>query len=167
MKVVIGSKNKAKVKAVQTVFNQHHVIPFSALSNVSNQPISEDETRKGAINRAKYCYKHMPDSLCIGLEGGVTIIEDTMYLCSWGALVADNELFVAGGSNIPLPNDFIKPLQNGVELAQLMESYTQLKDVRHHEGAVGIFTNGAMSRSELFEHIVKLLKGQWEYNKMV
>lgn len=164
MNIIIGSNNRAKIKAVKTVFTSSEVIPLLSPSNVSPQPLTEKETQQGAINRAYYCAKKMPQSLCIGLEGGVTIIDHTLYLCSWGALVVSGELYTAGGSNIPLPNDFIEPLQNGVELGELMESYSQLSDVRHQEGAVGIFTNGVISRSDLFVHIVKLLKGQMDYS---
>lgn len=165
MKIIVGSMNKAKVKAVETIFPNSDVTPFSALSNVSSQPLTNRETRKGAINRAYYCYKEVPDAICFGLEGGVTIIDDELYLCSWGALVVEGELYTAGGPNILLPSQFIEPLQMGVELAQLMEEYTSLKNVRQKEGAVGIFTNGVVSRSELFSYIVKLLKGQMIYKR--
>lgn len=164
MDIIIGSMNRAKVNAVETVFTDGQIIQMKVSSDVSAQPLTSKETREGAINRAKHCSQQTPNAICIGLEGGVTMIDDTLYLCSWGALVVNNKIYTAGGPNIPLPNTFVEPLYNGVELAKLMESYTNLKDVRHREGAIGIFTNGQISRSELFAHIVQLLKGQMEYS---
>lgn len=167
MQVVVGSQNKAKVKAVKSVFSDYEVKALSALSNVSKQPLTNEETRQGAINRAYYCFKEKPHALCIGLEGGVTIIADELYLCSWGALVVGDKLFTAGGTNIALPSEFRKPLQNGIELSELMESYTKLRNVRHNEGAIGIFTNKIISRSELFAHIVMMLKGQAQFDNKI
>jgi len=43
----------------------------------------------------------------------------------------------------------------------VMEQYTQQKDIRQGTGAVGIFTQGLVSRQMMFEHIVSLLVGQY------
>ncbi|CAM5585098.1 inosine/xanthosine triphosphatase OS=Lysinibacillus sphaericus OX=1421 GN=yjjX PE=4 SV=1 [Lysinibacillus sphaericus] len=42
-----------------------------------------------------------------------------------------------------------------------MEQYTQRLDIRQGAGAVGIFTQGIVSRQTMFEHIVALLVGQY------
>jgi len=44
-----------------------------------------------------------------------------------------------------------------------MDDYTRKKNIRHHEGAIGIFTNGKMLRKDMFAHVVILLRGQLEY----
>ena len=53
MKVVVGSKNKTKVGAVEKVWKDAEITSISVPSGVSAQPFSDEETMQGAINRAK------------------------------------------------------------------------------------------------------------------
>lgn len=164
MKVIVGSKNKAKVKAVSQVFLTDTVIAKNTVSDVSAQPFTDEETRLGAINRAKHSVVLNEDNIGIGLEGGVMYIGEELYLCNWGALVTNERyVYTASGARILLPNELAKQLKRGIELGDLIDNYTNKSDVRSNEGTIGIFTNGIVSREEMFAHVVKLLKGQWEY----
>ncbi|MEH6938022.1 DUF84 family protein [Bacillus sp. JJ664] len=163
MKITIGSLNPTKVEAVKSVFRHFEVIGKNVPSNVSNQPMTDQETMEGAINRAKNAKREGNSEIGIGLEGGVIIENDRLFLCNWGALVYENETILASGAKILLPREFIKELQSGIELSEIMESYTNEKDIRSKEGAVGIFTNGQITRTQIFEHISKLLLGQFEF----
>ncbi len=53
MKVVVGSKNKTKVGAVEKVWKDATITSLSVPSGVAAQPFSDEETMQGAINRAK------------------------------------------------------------------------------------------------------------------
>ncbi|WP_100013297.1 DUF84 family protein [Lentibacillus sediminis] len=164
MKLIIGSKNPTKINAVQEVFPEAEVTSLEVSSDVSPQPFSDEETRIGAINRAQKCAGSQQDTVGIGLEGGVMELDRVFYLCNWGALVApDSKVFTASGAKIVLPEEFAAPLKNGVELGDLMDPYANKEGVRSKEGAIGIFTNGRISRQEMFSHVVSLLRGQWEY----
>ncbi|MEF7598116.1 DUF84 family protein, partial [Bacillus anthracis] len=66
---------------------------------------------------------------------------------------------------ITLPDDFLAPLEEGKELSEVMEEFVQRKDIRSHEGAIGIFTDDYVDRTELFVHVVKLLVGQYKYDE--
>ncbi|WP_088013554.1 DUF84 family protein [Gottfriedia acidiceleris] len=165
MKIIIGSLNPTKVGAVQKVFNQFKVEGLNVPSNVSNQPMTDCETMEGAINRAHNAKREGKSDIGIGLEGGVIIEGDRLFLCNWGALVYENEVILASGAKILLPSEFINELRNGTELSVLMERYTNEKDIRSKEGAVGVFTNGRITRTEIFEHICELLFGQYEFKK--
>ncbi|MET3196523.1 DUF84 family protein [Bacillus sp. OAE603] len=163
MKITIGSLNPTKVEAVKSVFRHFEVIGKNVPSNVSNQPMTDHETMEGAINRANNAKSEGNSEIGIGLEGGVIIENDRLFLCNWGALVYENETILASGAKILLPREFIKELQIGIELSEIMETYTNEKDIRSKEGAVGIFTNGQITRTQIFEHISKLLLGQYEF----
>lgn len=164
MKIVIGSENPAKIRAVQDVFSNQEVSGIDVSSNVSAQPFSDVETRQGAINRAIQCVEKESCHIGIGLEGGVMNVDDQLFLCNWGALVTnEKEIFTASGARIPLPWEFDKELQSGTELGDIMDGYTHQLDVRKNEGAIGIFTNGYVSRKEMFAHVLKQLRGQWEF----
>lgn len=164
MELIIGSKNPAKINAVEVIFPSHQVIAMDVPSNVAAQPMSDEETRQGAINRAQQCMQAASHSIGIGLEGGVMHIDNQLYICNWGALVTQNgTVYTASGARIALPEAFVAQLNNGVELGSLMDDYADKQNVRQKEGAVGIFTNDLVSRQEMFVHVVKLLRGQWEY----
>ena len=164
MNIVIGSKNPTKILAVTDVFLDADITSLDAESGVSSQPFSDEETKQGAINRAKRCAESKSGTFGIGLEGGVMYVDNQLYLCNWGALVTpDGRIITGSGARILLPVEIEAGLKEGKELGDLMDGYARRKEVRKKEGAIGIFTNDLVSRKEMFSHVVKLLRGQWEY----
>ena len=166
MEIAIGTTNKAKIQSVQAIVNQYfekvNFTYFKAPSQVSEQPITTEETRLGAINRAKNTSIATGAMLSFGLEGGVTEIDGDMYVCNWGALtLADGMTFTAAGAQIILPEEIAQEIRAGKELGPVMEQYNQRLDIRQGTGAVGIFTQGIVTRQTMFEHIVALLIGQY------
>lgn len=161
-KVALGTTNKAKLNAVKAVLPSIEIIAKKISSDVSPQPFSDHETLQGAKNRAKNILLEVPEAeIGIGLEGGVTITEDGFFLCNWGALTDGKNMFIAGGARIPLPLSFLEPLQHGKELGELIDVYAAKKDVRNHEGAMGILTDGWLKRNEIFVQIMQMLVGQY------
>ncbi|QED50192.1 DUF84 family protein [Cytobacillus dafuensis] len=166
MKIIIGSKNPAKITAVETVFHSYQAefISVNVPSGVRDQPFSDEETIKGAINRAYSALKEGGGDIGIGLEGGVQKTEYGLFLCNWGALAEEGKPpIISGGARIPLPKKIADRLLSGEELGPVMDRFTDKEGVRKKEGAIGNFTNGQISRSEMFTHVVKLLVGQYEY----
>lgn len=164
MKIIVGTNNKAKLNAVASVFQNVDIYAKSVSSNVSAQPMSDGETKCGAYNRALAAIEKEPSAYGIGLEGGVMFLNENIYLCSWGVLVTPKkEVYTASGGRIPLPKEFIPKLRKGTELSEIMNEFAQKENVREKEGAIGILTNNLVDRSELFEHVLKLLKGQYEF----
>lgn len=166
MRVAVGSKNPAKISAVKEAFKEYkyEIISVDAESGVSEQPMSDEETIKGAVNRAIQAADRGEAEIGIGLEGGVQQTPFGLMLCNWGALTAKGmEPIIAGGARIPLPDEIAEKLLMGAELGPVMDEYAKKQNVRKNEGAVGIFTNGQINRSEMFTHVMKLLAGQYEY----
>ncbi|HDX9590961.1 TPA: DUF84 family protein [Bacillus pseudomycoides] len=166
MKVAVGSKNKVKVNAVQQVLIEAEIMSLSVPSHVSAQPFSDEETLQGASNRAKLALAEGKADIGIGLEGGVMHTDHGLFMCNWGALATkEGKQFTAGGARMKLPDEFIQPLEEGKELSEVMEDYTKQRDIRSNEGAIGIFTNNYVDRTDLFVHVVKLLVGQYMYDR--
>ncbi|MFJ7731012.1 DUF84 family protein [Lysinibacillus sp. NPDC097231] len=166
MNIAIGTTNKAKTEAVEVIAKKYFDKPIftyiKASSQVSDQPRTHEETRMGAINRSKNALNETGAQLSFGLEGGVTEIDGVMYVCNWGALtVSNNTTYTAAGAQIILPEEIAQEIRAGKELGPVMEQYTQRLDIRQGAGAVGIFTQGLVSRQAMFEHIVSLLIGQY------
>ena len=160
--VYLGSTNPIKIKAVETVLNTK-VVGVDVCSEVSTQPFSDEETIKGAYNRA---FNIKEKGLRFGLEAGVQMFNDILFLVNWGVLIDEDEnIYYAGGTRIPLPN-YIKDklLKKDKELATIIDETFNTKDIKHHEGAIGIFTNNLVNRVDIFIHIVKLLYGQFLAN---
>ncbi|WP_420768809.1 DUF84 family protein [Parageobacillus thermoglucosidasius] len=165
-RIAIGTTNPAKIMAVKSVFSseQYALVPTDVPSDVSAQPLSDRETRQGAMNRAKHALTKENADIGIGLEGGVMEIDGELWLCNWGALVdRDGTVITAGGARIPLPLEVAGEIRSGRELGDVMAQYTGKRNIRRHEGAIGVFTNGYVDRSVMFCHIVQLLAGQYEF----
>lgn len=167
MKIGMGSSNPAKIKAADpflAYFKEAELLSYSSDSLVSAQPFSDEETKEGAINRAKDCVKQGA-SIGLGFEGGVMEMEDGMYLCNWGAVAdKDGNVFSAAGARILLPHSIVEGLKQGQELGTLMGEFTQDPEIRKKDGAIGVFTSGMLTRSEMFLHISTILLGQYVYH---
>ncbi|MEO4051895.1 DUF84 family protein [Solibacillus sp. CAU 1738] len=168
MIVAIGTLNKAKTRAVEQVIRKYYedveFVHIDVPSGVSQQPFSDIETRQGAINRAMNTLNRANADLNFGLEGGVHEIDGQMYCCNWGAVALKNGTIISGaGAQFILPEEIARELRSGLELGPVMDAFTNTKNIRHSAGAIGIFTNKLIDRTEMFEHIVKLLIGQVMY----
>ncbi|MDQ0208165.1 DUF84 family protein [Alkalicoccobacillus murimartini] len=167
--LAIGTKNPAKVHAVQEplIRELFEFITVDAPSGVSCQPFSDEETRQGAINRAKAALMEANADLGIGLEGGVSETDSgSLLLCNWGALVdSKGRVWEASGLRIPVPADVSVALSRGQELGTIMDEHKNEEGTNTREGAVGLFTANWVSRKDMFSQIVKALYGQYLLSK--
>ncbi|MFX3673166.1 MAG: DUF84 family protein [Paenisporosarcina sp.] len=169
MKIGIGTTNNAKCLAVKEEWNKYFkdstFLELNVSSGVSEQPLDDFETSTGAKNRAMNVLNNSDVDIAFGLEGGVKELDGVMFICNWGVLATrKGQFFLAGGAQIPLPEEVAQPLREGAELGPVMDLYTKQEGIRHMEGAVGVFTNGLVNRSEMFKHIIRLLIGQYLKN---
>lgn len=167
--IAVGSSNPVKVDAVRQVFQQDDVavIGMDVDSGVSAQPFSDEETKIGAVHRAWSCLQDDRVLAGVGLEGGVMEDESGGLLSvNWGALMdrAGRQVNVSG-ARYPLPEEIAAGLRYGKELGACIDAFSRRKDVRKQEGAVGILTNGFVTRQALYAHIMRLLAGQYAYMK--
>ncbi len=163
-KIYLGSTNKAKIKAVVEAIPNYDVIGISVESKVRPQPLDDDETIKGAWNRAQQLPK---DGLRIGLEAGVNLHNGILFMVNWGVLIDEEDhVYYAGGTRVPLTEKIRQSiLEEGKELATAMEQISTTENIKEKEGAIGYFTNNQVVRSDIFVHIVKLLYGQYLFKK--
>jgi inosine/xanthosine triphosphatase len=93
MKLALGTTSKYKVHAIQSVIHELEmdceIYPVAAESEISDQPHSKDETKNGAVNRAKNAIKLVDDAdLGLGVEFGYEPFEDDKYhMVCWAAVV--------------------------------------------------------------------------------
>ncbi len=77
-KIIIASQNPAKVNAVRSAFStvfpdqEWEFIGVSVPSEVADQPMSDEETKQGALNRVRNAKQRHPGAeYYVGLEAGI------------------------------------------------------------------------------------------------
>ena len=90
MKIIIASKNPIKISATKLAFEQvfpNETFQFEGVSissDVNDQPMSNNETLKGAINRSNNAKLECMDAdYWIGIEGGVEKKGSEMQVFAW------------------------------------------------------------------------------------
>ncbi|TAH52465.1 MAG: inosine/xanthosine triphosphatase [Chloroflexota bacterium] len=162
IKIAIGSTNPTKTRAVENVlralFHELEIIEFSVPSGISVQPIGDEETRRGAYNRAQNALQVTDAEWAFGLEGGIIQTEFGVMTNAWCVVVArDGRVGVGGSANMLLPEIVARRvLQDGLELGEAMDEYANTQDVKRGQGAIGILTRGLLNRQSAYEYIVKL-----------
>jgi inosine/xanthosine triphosphatase len=158
--VIVGSTNPVKVSAAENIFCQWRlhaeVKGMDVDSGVAEQPMSDEDTIQGAVNRAKNALKENRDALFgVGIEGGVTETPDGLYLCNWGACVRrDGIIGIGGGARFLLPNQVKERIYRGEELGQIIDEFMMRKGTSRKEGAVGFFSHGILNRRQMLEQVV-------------
>ena len=159
--IAVGSKNQAKNKAVATAFERAfaatsvEIHGFSAESGVSDQPTTDEESIKGAINRAHGALAQLATAhFGVGLEGNTVTIANRMYLHGWVAVVKKDSEDVGLGhsSGLELPAHFKTAIESGSELGPLLQTLLNDADnaVRHSLGTNGVLTGGLYTREQEF-----------------
>ncbi|MEP7380683.1 MAG: inosine/xanthosine triphosphatase [Gemmatimonadota bacterium] len=159
-RIAVGSRNPVKVGAVQSVVRRWS--PFSTVegvqvpSGVPEQPFGDEETIRGAAQRARAARLALDADIGVGLEGGVVEMEGgAMRSCAWAAIaLRDGREFVGGSLAMPLPPAVATLVRRGVELGHAMDALTGARDTKHGAGAVGILTNGMIDRQQAYEILV-------------
>lgn len=162
MKAIVGSTNPVKIAATREVLRRVHdadvgVEGIEIESGVSVQPWGDEETLRGALNRARAALDVHGATLGVGLEGGLVKINERIFTCAWCAVArADGTTGIAGGANLLLPPSVAEAVGDGAELGPTMDALTGLHDTKHGQGAIGILTDGYLSRQSAYEHILTL-----------
>lgn len=163
MQVVVASENPVKIEAVKTAFhalfmaNEVHISGIPSVSGVSEQPATDAETFKGAMNRMLYVREHAPQaSYWVGIEGGIDYHEGMAEAFAW--IVASNgkQVGKARSCSFQLPGQVDQLLKQGYELGIANDMVFSEADSKRKGGAVGSLTNGAVSRTDLYIQPIKL-----------
>ncbi|WP_373065303.1 inosine/xanthosine triphosphatase [Gemmatimonas sp.] len=166
-RVAVGSRNPVKLAAVRAVLER--VQPALQLegvevaSGVPDQPMGDEETQRGARNRAIAALQLTGAELAVGLEGGVVALADgRMRSCAWAVVVDRDGLEGMGGSlSMPLPDMVSARIRAGEELGHAMDAVANAVGTKHGRGAVGILTAGLIDRQRAYEPMVAYALAPW------
>lgn len=179
--VAIGSGNKVKVEATRLAFSRAFpgvdlsVKGFETESGVSDQPMGEDETFKGAMNRALgavKAYTHANDGIspayAVGLEGGCKVETFSFPSAASAQIQPKSELVCfafmcvfqpstgrwgyARTSSFSLPPEVAALVTSGVELGVADDRVFGRVDSKRSNGAIGLLTGDIITRTTYYEH---------------
>ena len=160
-RAAIGSRNPAKIEAVRRALAR--LSPDCVLeavdvaSGVPDQPLGDHATRQGARNRARAALDRTSADLAFGLEGGVEREPPVVWLVSWVAVVTrEGRSGDASGLRMRLPSAVGDRLAAGDELGTIIDDLFDVSASKQHTGAVGLLTEGFVSRTDAFADLVAM-----------
>lgn len=158
-RVAVGSTNPVKLAAVCAVLERLapgvQVNGIAVASLVPDQPFGDAQTIAGATNRAHAARAALDADLGVGIEGGVVETNTGMRTCAWAVIATKTGATHVGGSlSMPLPDAVAALIRDGVELGHAIDQLVGTQNIKHGAGAVGILTEGLVSRQDAYETIL-------------
>lgn len=178
MKIVVGSKNPQKVKAIQELANEYeslngaHILSVDVASEISDQPKTIDEIILGAKNRAKNSFKIETSDCAFGIESGITQIPHTKtgYMDFCACAIYDGEDFYIGLSGgFEPPTEIVRLMhEEGMNMSEACRAVglTQHEYVGFAEGLIGILTKSKIDRLIYTKQAVQMALVRFENKKL-
>lgn len=153
MRVAVASSNPVKIRAVElglASLGPVEIVARPVPSGVPEQPLGEEQTRLGAANRAAAAFAGDVD-YAIGIEGGVVRTEAGYDTFAFVVLHgASGVVGTARTAFYPLPPRVGAMLDRGYELGPAFDEMFGTTDIKRKVGAIGLLTNGAVSRTDIY-----------------
>lgn len=155
--VVVGSNNPVKINAahaaIQRLFPANVVVceGLNAPSGVADQPMTDAETRLGAVNRVAYCKRHQDADYYVAIEGGVDNFVDGPATFAYVVIADNNQQSVGRSAQLPLPPLVYHALVQGEELGHVMDRLFNTENIKQKGGAIALLTKDQASRGSIYE----------------
>lgn len=163
MKVVIASKNPVKIKAVAIAFQKmfpkesFHFDSLSVPSGVNDQPMSNNETLEGAINRTANVKAQLTEAdYWVGIEGGIEKANEDMEAFAWVVIKSTKQEGKARTATFFLPPQVIWLINEGKELGEADDIIFGDNNSKQKNGAVGLLTHNIIDRTKYYTDAVIL-----------
>lgn len=157
-KIIVASLNPVKIAAAELAFKR--VFPeeiiniqgVAAKSEVSDQPLSNEETYLGALNRIKSAQALLKEAdFYIAFEGGVADVNGVLEEFAW-IIVSDNSRIShsrsASFSTPTILRDLV--INQGLEMGEAADIVFNDENIKQKMGVVGCLSKGLVNRSDLY-----------------
>jgi inosine/xanthosine triphosphatase len=158
-KIVVASQNPVKINATKLAFQrmfpdeEFAIEGISVASGVSDQPLSDEETYQGAMNRVANARKAMTDAdFWVGVEGGIEAKGSEMEAFAW--MIVESKEGVTGKGRTGtffLPPQVAELIQQGKELGEADDIVFGRTNSKQANGAVGLLTQDIVRRVDYYE----------------
>lgn len=161
--IIVASTNPVKIQAALAGFQA--MFPgdtftaggVSVPSGVSDQPMSDEETLQGALNRARAVRNLHPDAdFWAGIEGGCEEKYGALWAFAWVVVLAGEIVGKSRTAAFTLPHEIAELVRQGVELGTADDMVFGRSNSKQGNGAVGILTADVIDRAGYYEHAVVL-----------
>jgi inosine/xanthosine triphosphatase len=163
MRIIVASTNPVKLRATEHGFRKTfageaiHVEGLAAESGVAHQPMSNEETLRGARNRAAHAQQLRAGAdFWVGLEGGVYEREGTLEAFAWIVVLSTYLRGEARTATFELPPEVAQLVHQGMELGHADDQVFGRTNSKQSNGAVGLLTRDLITRTSYYEHAVML-----------
>lgn len=166
LRVLVASGNPVKVRATRDGFRaltggrELIVEGLAVPSGVAHQPLSDEETLRGAEQRVAALRAAAPDAdFWVGLEGGVEPHGDELLAFAWAVIAARGAAGRTGRARtaaFALPDEIARLVRTGFELGEADDRVFGRVGSKREDGAVGLLTEGAIDRAALYAPAVTL-----------
>ncbi|WP_274064065.1 inosine/xanthosine triphosphatase [Vibrio parahaemolyticus] len=158
-KVVIASLNPAKINAVKSAFQSafpqqaFEFVGISVPSEVADQPMTNEETHRGALNRVKNAKVEMPTAdFYVGLEAGI----EGNVTFAWMVIESDTHRGESRSASLMLPPEVLAQLADANELGDVMDKEFGTENVKQKGGAISLLTQNQLTRSSVYHQALIL-----------
>jgi inosine/xanthosine triphosphatase len=163
MKIVIASTNPVKIQAAVNGFRrlfpsrELDTITVNVPSDVAQQPLSDEETLRGAFNRSTHAQAAYPNAdYWIGIEGGIQPFGQEMMAFAWIVIRSPKMMGKGRTGTFFLPPAVAELIRQGKELGEADDIVFGRSNSKQKDGAVGLLTDNVIDRAELYEHAMIL-----------
>ena len=140
-----------------------HAEGYNSPSGVSDQPVGDEETSRGATNRAIHAYKAYQEThegrspaFSVGLEGGIDRKSRGMECFAYMVIFDGNTFGSAKTATFTLPEAIATLVDGGMELGEADDQVFRTINSKQGQGTVGQLTKGAISRTSYYVDAVCL-----------
>ncbi|HAS6969931.1 TPA: non-canonical purine NTP phosphatase [Vibrio parahaemolyticus] len=158
-KVVIASLNPAKINAVKSAFQSafpqqaFEFVGISVPSEVADQPMTNEETHRGAVNRVKNAKVEMPTAdFYVGLEAGI----EGNVTFAWMVIESDTHSGESRSASLMLPPEVLAQLADANELGDVMDKVFGTENIKQKGGAISLLTQNQLTRSSVYHQALIL-----------
>lgn len=156
-KLIIASRNPVKIQAALQGFQEmfpHEEFEAEGLSvpsGVSDQPIGNEETFTGALNRARAAKAQLPSAdYWIGIEGGNLKEGKDMEVMAWIVVLNHKRMGKARTAGFYLPPKIVELVDQGYELGHADDIVFGVDNSKQTMGSAGLLTKGVMNRIRFY-----------------
>ncbi|MCG9574619.1 inosine/xanthosine triphosphatase [Vibrio tubiashii] len=157
--VIVASLNPAKINAVKSAFEAtfpKQAFNFSGVSvdsGVADQPMSNQETHTGALNRVVNAKAECADAdYYVGLEAGI----EGSVTFAWMVVESQTQRGESRSASLMLPPVVIEKLQHANELGDVMDEVFGTENIKQKGGAISLLTHDLLTRSSVYHQALIL-----------
>ncbi len=153
-RIAVASKNPVKIHAVEQGFKllfpamEFSIEGYAVSSGVNDQPLSDNETFQGALNRVNHLSKTADADYWVAIEGGMEEINNEFHVFAWAvAKSKDNKIGKGKTVTFILPDAVSKHIREGKELAHAADIVFNESESGKKQGTIGILTGNHIDRT--------------------